>query len=253
MEKKKIIAIDIDEVIRSKRLQFDRYYAQEFGEDGIKYPLNTFNIRNHYDFKDTVNVVNYLNDELPEDISPTEYMLDANGTAAVDHMAFRKDEEKLTADQAFNKFMYEDFLIEIFGSSPVLYRGLDIHLREFSTTFDEFATIVLFSTEQNPSISPTLFFLSKIRTTIREIHFLNNNIDIWKKGVDVVITTDPEILESSIGKTVKIEREWNENNTGDYKALNVIDLIKNNEFRTFLGAPDYVEPVEQLNQTQENK
>ncbi len=102
---KKILAIDIDEVIRSKWLQFDRFYAQEFDEAGIKQPFDTYDLRNHYKFDETTDTINYLNLDLPEDISPTEYMLDKDGNAPVDFMAFRKRDETLTADQMFNKFL----------------------------------------------------------------------------------------------------------------------------------------------------
>ncbi len=147
---KKVLAIDIDEVIRAKWLQFDRFYATEFGENGIKMPFNTYDLRNHYDFKDTVDTVNYLNEDLPDDISPTEYALDENGNAAVDHVAFRKKEENVTADQGFNRFLYEDYLVEIFGSSPALYRGLDLHLKEFKHAFQDHLDIAIFSKEKNP-------------------------------------------------------------------------------------------------------
>src|SRR5882757_4373331 len=114
---KKILAIDIDVVIRSKWLQFDRFYAQEFDEAGIKQPFDTYDLRNHYKFDNTTETINYLNPDLPEDISPTEYMIDKDGNAPVDFMAFRKRDETLTADQMFNKFLYVDCIVEIFGSA----------------------------------------------------------------------------------------------------------------------------------------
>lgn len=239
---KKVLAIDIDEVIRSKWLQFDRFYAQEFGEEGIKMPFDTYDYKNHYEFKDKTEEINYLNDELPEDISPTEYMLDENGNAAVDHMAFRKKEETMTAEQMFNKFLYEDFLVEIFGSAPPLYRGLDLDLKEFTQTFEPYLDFAIFSKEQNPSISPTLFFLSKLRPTIRNYFFPLTNEEIWAKA-DIVITTDPSIIDSAPeDKTIiKLRRPHNDNNLPDLTAMNFIDLLKDNEFRKIIGAPDYVE------------
>ncbi len=245
---KKVIAIDIDEVLRAKRLQFDRYYAQEFGEENIKYPINTFDLKNHFPFNEKKETINYLNDELPEDISPTEYMLDAEGKAAVDHMAFRKVEETLTPEENYNKFTYEDFILELFAYAPVLYRDVDLHLREFVSTFDEYAEFALFSKEQNPSISPTLFFLSKIRPTIRTVYFTKTSNEIWEKNVDIVITTDPEILAAAPSDkiTVKLDREWNEESLCYHRSINLIDLVKDNDFRQRLGAPNYVEPVEPI-------
>lgn len=233
--KKKVLAIDLDEVIRSKWIQFDRFYAQEFGEDGIKQPFDTYDLRNHFDFKDKTETVNYLNEELPDDISPTEYVLDENGNAAVDHLAFRKKDESLTADQVFDKFLYEDFLIEIFASSPVLYRGLDLDLKRFNQTFQNDVEIVLFSTERNESISPTLFFISKLRPTIRKFVFTQTKSEIWNSA-DIVVTTDPEIIAAKPAdkKVVIMSRQHNVNIEGDLSALNLVDLIDNSGFKTII-------------------
>lgn len=228
---KKILAIDLDEVVRSKWLQFDRFYAQEFGEEGIKMPFDTYNLRDHFEFKDTQESVNYLNEDLPEDISPKEYMLDENGNAPVDFMAFRKRDESFTADQMFNKFLYQDYLVEIFGSAPVLYRGLDLDLRKFKLAFEKDVDIILFSAEKNESISPSLFFLSKIRPIIRKFYFPENPEDIWKEA-DIVITTDPKIINSKPAdqSVVVLSRPHNLNMQGDLIGLNLIDFIDNPSF-----------------------
>lgn len=241
---KKVLAIDIDEVIRSKWLQFDRFYAQEFGEDGIKMPFDTYNLRNHYEFKESTEVINYLNEEIPDDISPIEYVVDKEtGEAPVDHLAFRKREEKLTPDQLFNKFLYEDFLVEIFGSAPTLYRGLDIDLRKFKLAFENDVDIILFSAEKNVSISVTLFFLSKIRPIIRKYYFPETPEEIWNEA-DIVITTDPSIINSKGDgqKVVLLKRQHNAELTGDFSAINIQDLFTtevDGDNEKVIGNPDF--------------
>jgi len=229
---KPVLAIDLDEVIRSKWLQFDRFYAQEFGEEGIKMPFDTYDLRNHYDFKDTIEQVNYLNEELPDDISPTEYMLDEKGVAAVDHMAFRKRQEAHTAEEMFNRFLYQDFLVEVFGSAPVLYRGLDLDLRKFKVTYENDFDMILFSSEKAESISPTLFFISKLRPIIRKFYFPETPEQIWDDA-DIVITTDPKIISSKLEgqRVVVLDRPHNVNLKGDMNVLNFVDLIDNIEFK----------------------
>jgi len=224
---KKIVGIDLDEVVRSKWIQFDRFYAQEFGEEGISMPFDTYDLRKHYEFKDTVFENNYLNEELPDDISPVEYIVDKEtGEAPVDHMAFRKRSEKKTADEIFNQFLYEDFLVEIFGSAPTLYRGLDIHLRMFKEAYNNEIDIVLFSSEKEESISPSLFFLSKIRPNIRKYIFPEKPEDIWRE-VDIVITTDPRIISATPvdKRVVVLARPHNTSQTGDLKVINLQDLF----------------------------
>lgn len=229
---KKILAIDLDEVIRSKWIQFDRFYAQEFGEDGIKMPFDTYDLRNHYEFNDTTEQINLFNEDLPEDISPREYIVDKEtGVAPVDFMAFRKREETATADETYNKFLYEDFVIEIFGSAPPLYRGLDIDLRRFKELYKEEVEVILFSVGREESISPTLFFLSKIRPNIKKYLFLDNGSEIWNEvGTNgIVITTDPSIVVSKGAeqKVVVLTRPHNMSITGaDYTGMNLQDFFK---------------------------
>jgi hypothetical protein len=228
---KRILAIDLDEVIRSKWIQFDRFYAQEFGEDGIKMPFDTYNLRNHYEFSDVTQEVNYLNEELPEDISAKEYIVDKEtGVAPVDFMAFRKREEKSTADELFNRFLYQDFVIEIFGSAPTLYRGLDIDLRTFVELYKNEVEVMLFSAEREESISPSLFFLSKIRPNIRRFVFTEKPEDIWKEvgSNGIVVTTDPAIISSKGEgqKVIVLSRPHNVDVTGaDYEGMNLQDFF----------------------------
>ena len=227
---KRKLAIDLDEVIRSKWIQFDRFYAEEFGEDGIKMPFDTYDLRNHYDFTDKTEIVNYFNEELPDDISPKEYITDKEtGVAPVDFMAFRKREESITADEAFHQFTYIDHVIEIFGSAPTLYRGLEIDLRTFVELYKEQVEVILFSTEKEESISPSLFFLSKIRPNIRKFLFTEKPEDIWQEIGDdgIVITTDPAIIASKGAgqKVVVLNRPHNMYSEGaDYSGMNIQDF-----------------------------
>jgi hypothetical protein len=124
---KPIIGIDINEIIRGKWQKFDQCYIGEFGMDGITEPFDTFDFRNHYKFDDIEEIENFLNEELPEDISPIEYQINPEtGIAPVDEFAFKPEKNKLTADEIYKRFLYEDYVFEIFGSSPLLYKNVDL-------------------------------------------------------------------------------------------------------------------------------
>lgn len=195
-------------------------------------PFNTYDFRNHYEFKERVEQINYLNEELPDDIAITEYVVDKEtGVAPVDFMAFKKREETISADQLFEDFLYKDYLIEIFGNAPILYRGLDIDFRRFTELYKNDVDIVLFSPERDESISPTLFFLSKIRTNIRRYIFIDKPEDIWKEvgSNGIVITTNPAIINSKTGdqKVVMLARPHNNDiETADYSGMNLQDFFK---------------------------
>jgi hypothetical protein len=240
---KKIIGIDVNEVLRARWLQYDRYYAQEFGEEGIPkknaYVYDLFN--GGYVWKDIVETVKELKEpeDTPEHINPIDYQVDQrDGKAPADAFLFKKPEEvKLTAKEAFNRFLYQDFLFEIHGAAPMMYRGMDLHVNNFIEKYSKSANFIVMSVENKFSIPPTLFFLSKITSRFKTYQFVDKPIDMWKY-VDVLITTDPEILKGGAPwgkKLIKLNRPYNEMiKVGSLDVLQVNDLMDNPKFEKII-------------------
>lgn len=240
--KKITIGIDIEEVIRAKWLQFDKYYVQEFGEEGV--PLiepYVFDFYNNYEFEDVVEIIQELKDaeDMPNDINPLFYQVDEKtGKAPVDSLIFKKPEEnKLSGLDRYQRFMYEDFLLEIHGLAPLMYRGLDLHLKSFIGRYESKVDFVIMSVENKVSIPPTLYFLSKTLSRFANYRFVENAKDMWK-GVDVLITTNPDILKSKKPfnkKLIKVKRPYNQSiNKGDMEILQLNDLYKNKKFEKII-------------------
>ena len=59
MSKKLKVGIDINEVFRAKWLQFDRFYTQEFGEEGIPEQPYVYDFFKNYKFEDTVEFIKW--------------------------------------------------------------------------------------------------------------------------------------------------------------------------------------------------
>jgi len=217
------LGIDIDEVLRAKWLAFDRYYADEFGEQGIKEPFDTYDLMNHYEFKDTEVVEDFLNEKFLEDenmqkVSPTEYVVNQEtGKAGVDDFAFNTEKTMLTAQQVFEKFLYEDFVFEIHGSAPKLYMNADVDMTTFIKLFEKYFDIYFYAKTRKVAIPATLFFLSKMRVEAKNIFIAYDDQEVWDK-FDWVLTTDPNILNKKPeGKTtVKLTRIYNADSTADY-------------------------------------
>ena len=245
---KKIVGIDINEVLRARWLQYDRYYEQEFGEEGIpkknSYVYDLFN--GGYVWKDIVETVKELKEpeDTPEHINPIDYQVDnRDGKAPADAFLFKKPEEiKLTAKEAYNRFMYEDFLFEIHGAAPKMYVNMDLHVNNFLEKYSNVANFIVLSVENKFSIPPTLFFLSKITSRFKTYQFVDKPTDMWKY-VDVLITTDPEILNAvPLNKRViKLKRPYNENcQSGSIKpVIHINDLFENQEFEKIIN---YIKP-----------
>ena len=63
---------------------------------------------------------------------------------------------------------------------------------------------------------------------------------MWE-GLDILITTDPELLDGSPIRTIKLKRPYNENNFNGVitPVLQINDLNGNGEFEKLI---DYIKP-----------
>lgn len=249
--KKIKLGIDIDEILRAKWLAFDRYYADEFGEDGITEPFNTYELMNHYEFKETEIVEQIVTDEFLTHeglakLSPKEYVVDnETGRAPVDDFAFNTEKKVLSPQEMFDKFLYEDFCYEIHGSAPKLYLNADVDLNVFMKRYAEYFDFIFFAKTRKEAISATLFFLSKMRVEVKNILFVYDNKELFE-NVDWILTTDPTIInEKPEGKVViKLERPYNEDSKADYSAFGVSTL---NEAITEESPNEFLEFVKNHN------
>lgn len=241
MSKKIRVGIDIDEVLRAKWLQFDRFYAQEFGEvHAANYVYDYFK---EYPWKDTVEKIQELKEpedmKKYDDVNPLHYQVDEKtGEAPVDAFILKKEEEiKLTAKEVYNRFMYEDYLFEIHAAATMMYKGMDLHVNNFLEKYQKSADFTVMSVENKFSIPPTLFFLSKITCRFKNYRFVNEAHQMWD-DIDILITSDPEILKLGTPwgrKLIKINRPYNENiKTGSLEVLQINDLIDNKEFEKII-------------------
>lgn len=234
------VGIEIDEILRAKWLQFDRYYVQEFGEEGVPEQPYCFDYFKNYQWKNTEEISKELKepDIMPDDINPVHYQVDENGNSLADDFIFKKSEKKiLNAKEIYNRFLFEDYRFEIYANAPIMYKQMDLHVSDFLLKYKDNVDFTVFSVENNITIPSTLFFLSRMSSKFRNYKFLESSIDIWK-DVDVVITTNPEILNIGIPwgkKLIKLKRPYNENiNVGNIEVLQLNDLNKNKEFEKII-------------------
>ena len=235
------VGIDINEILRAKWLQFDRFYVQEFGEDGVpKEQPYQYDFFKTYQWNETHEIQKELKEpeEMPEDINPLDYALDDKGEAPADTFLFKKGEKKvLSPKEVYNRFMYEDYCFEIHASAPIMYKGMDLHVNNFYLKYGNTADFTLFSVENRFSIPPTLFFLSKMTSRFKNYQFVDKPLDMWN-DIDVLITTDPEILMLGAPwgkKLIKLKRPYNENiPMGSIEVLQLADLIDDEKFEKII-------------------
>jgi hypothetical protein len=236
------IGIDINEILRAKWVQFDKYYIEEFGEEGTpKGNPYVYDYFNSYEFKDTVEIEKELKEpeDMPNDINPLDYQHNEKlGEAPADIFLFKTPvKTKLTAKEVYNRFVNQDFLFEIFGAAPMMYRNMDVQINKFLEQYQKNTEFTVLSVENKFTIPPTLFFLSKISMRFKNYKFVDKATDMWQH-VDVLITTDPAILNFKIPwgkKLIKITRPYNENiKAGSIEVKQVADLIDNKNFEKII-------------------
>jgi hypothetical protein len=236
--KKLVIGIDINEILRARWLQFDRFYVEEFGEEGVPQKPYVYDFFDGgYKWKNTVDVVKELREpeDMPEHINPIDYQVNnKTGEADADFVLFKAPQKiSLTAKEVYNRFMYEDYLFEIFGSAPMMYKNMDIDIKKFYDKYSNTVDFVIISKENQFSISPTLFFLSKLMCWFKNYRFVETNEEILE-GVDYLITTDPELLVNK--NVIKLLRPYNESSyTGVITPVfQLNDLTENKEFEKLI-------------------
>jgi hypothetical protein len=254
MNEKLKIGIDINEILRARWLHFDRFYVEEFGKEGVpKEQPYVYDFFKNYKFHDTIEIIKDLKEpeDMPDDINPLDYQIDEKlGEAPADIFLFKKPEEKhLTAKEVYNRFMYEDYVFEIFASTPMMYKNMDLHVNQFYQKYKDFADFIIVSKENMFSIPSTLSFLSKIRCRFSNYRFSDTNSETINtdmiQDLDILITTDPELLEltgNTKTKIIKLKRPYNENclKSEITPVLQINDLNGNVEFEKIIN---YIKPL----------
>lgn len=239
--KKIRVGIDINETLRAKWVQFDKFYVEEFGEEGVPDKPYSYNYFTDYKWESKEETIKELKEpeDFPENINPLDYQKENNDESPADFALFKKPNNiKLSAKDVFNRFMYEDFLFEIHGSAPMIYRGVDLDFTKIYTTFNRCVDFKIVSVENKLSIPPTLFFLSKVNSRFNKYLFVDKLVDVWD-DIDILITTDPEIFNNKKPKSkkiIKIIRPYNENikNNVDIETNELINLIENDDFKKII-------------------
>ena len=130
-------------------------------------------------------------------------------------------------------FMYEDFVMQIFGHAGSTETFTFNELNDFYINFRDEYEIIIVSDEMGRSKPASLFFLSKFGCLVENIKFYSNSTlqNMWD-GLDILVSANPKLIENAPeNKTiVKYETPYNKNVKCEYeidelKKLN--EIIKN--------------------------
>ena len=211
----KKIGIEINGVLRDTIGKFTQVYEKhmiEESDDGNK----TYEIDLSGNTEENT-VENNFEYKIINEVTSLELM---------SHFAF-KDSDELYS------FMYEDFVMQIFGHAGSTETFTFNELNDFYINFRDDYEIIIVSDEMGRSKPASLFFLSKFGCLLENIKFYSNSTlqNMWD-GLDILVSANPKLIENAPkNKTiVKYETPYNKNVKCKYeidelKKLN--EIIKN--------------------------
>jgi len=226
MSNKNILAITIDESIRSFNDQFDTVYRKKFiKNEGL------VNMNQNFEY-------------IPEEDEDDMYAkLEAKANSLI-HLPittpFLENHYEFESKDAFNSFL-KNHALELYGSAGQIPHGIQEANKIYAVKEElGLEDVILFCPGDNQQIIATLHFLVKIGCKIGHIIFDNDYTTIWKHA-NIVITDRPEILDmtSTENKTIKLSKEYNMSskfsteieNLKDLDLRKLENLIKNKEYK----------------------
>jgi hypothetical protein len=207
----KKIGIEINGVLRDTIGKFTQVYEKhmidEMGEDS-----KTFNIdmsgNTELNTKDEIFEYKIINEVTSLDL--------------LNHFSFKNQEELYS-------FMYEDFVMQIFGHAGSSETFSFNDLNDFYLEFRDKYEIIILSDEIGRSKPSSLFFLSKFGCLIETIKFYSNTT---KKtildNIDIIVTANPDIISelSKEKKIIKYVTNYNQKNKSEYEISSLKELNK---------------------------
>jgi hypothetical protein len=238
--KKMILGISLDGVIRDMYSKFDDVYRKAFiNNDSLIEADENFTYALPESVKDE-SEINKLEKLVNERIN-----LPVNSDLQ-NHYQF----DSLESFQNF----FQEYAFEIFATAGTFPKTPDTlnRLQGFGKTNGIFDTVLLVK-GTDKIVTSTYHFLAKIGCKINKIIFVENDIDKWDY-CDVLIDDSPESFENKPdGKTsIKISHEYNAYSDSDY-SFETLNAIYNELFILKIFRPDKYQEIMDAKKLKEKK
>jgi hypothetical protein len=213
----KRIGIEINGVLRDTIGKFTQIYEHNMLSDGVSESVDrTYELRVSGDSEDIIENTEINNFKY-------ELLSDVKSLNLKEHFAF-KDENELYS------FMYEDFVMQIFGHAGSTETFTFNDLNELYLKHRDNNELLIVSDEIGRSKPSSLFFLSKFGCLLEKVKFYSNTTinTLWDE-VDILLTANPDLIINHPKDkiVVKFLTIYNKNVNSDYeiKSLKEFDEI----------------------------
>jgi len=201
----KRIGIDVNGVLRDTLSKFDQIYTKNLIEKGQDdFVGQTFEL----DMSEKTELIGDI------DLNFSYEKLSEVKTLQLDtHYKFKNSEELFS-------FMYEEYVMELFGHAPSTEMTTFNILNDLYFEFRDSNELMIVSSEIGRSKPSTLFFLSKFGCLLEKIVFFSEitKNSMWDQ-IDILLTADPILLlKVPQGKiVVKYNTTYNKQVTSNYE------------------------------------
>lgn len=173
----------------------------------ISTPVNSEDLLNHYKFE-----------ESKSDFMEFGENSEVTNTFKVEY----------TQRQMLEKFMYEDYALQIFGRAEQYPGSVDMVNRiQAAGLISKDYEVVLLSTNKARAIPATYTFLGLQNSRVRNIVFVEKEYQKWDH-CDILIDADVKSLQSVPDDkyAIRILRDWNQYDNIEYTYSSVQELLK---------------------------
>ena len=203
----KRIGIEINGVLRDTIGKFTQIYEHNMLGDGVSESVDrTYELRVSGDSEDIIENTEINNFKY-------ELLSDVKSLNLKDHFAF-KDENELYS------FMYEDFVMQIFGHAGSTETFTFNDLNDLYLKHRDNNELLIVSDEIGRSKPSSLFFLSKFGCLLEKVKFYSNTTinTLWDE-VDILLTANPDLIINHPKDkiVVKFLTIYNKNVNSDYE------------------------------------
>lgn len=206
----KKIAIDINEVVRSYYKQVAKVYYEVYLKKDKEYGKE-------FDELSDEDKIKFLEKEASDEKVFSIELSDLKDKKLNQILNMNKKE--------LNKFLYDEMPLNICGFATSMEKNSGYYINDlYYYIIDEELDyeLTIISKEFDKSIAASYFFLSKIGCNCPNVKFVNKFDKIWEE-YDIIITADPEILNSKPDEkiSIKINKPYNEEINSNYEFSNL--------------------------------
>lgn len=180
----KRIGIEINGVLRDTIGKFTQIYEHNMlGNEDVESVDKTYELKFSGDPEDMVENTEINNFKY-------EILSDVDSLNLKNHFSFKDDDELYS-------FMYEDFVMQIFGHAGSTETFTFNDLNEIYMNHRDNNELLIVSDEMGKSKPASLFFLSKFGCLLEKVKFYSNTTinTLWDE-VDILLTANPDLIEN---------------------------------------------------------